>query len=251
MTAARGLNALTKLTMLLTFSVLVLLVPDPAFMLVFVAMVMIAKHFFDTKNLFTRGVVAFGAMIFLAQILFNHAGDTLLRLSFLTITTGGVGSGITISGKFVCLVVMSWIFVATTRPTDLSSALTTAGMPYRYAFLPALAMRYVPTFQFEFASVRDAQTTRGLRLERNFRGLVSSIRYTMVPMLFTAMFKVNSLASSMEGRGFGADSKRTLLHQNRMTLADALIAVSAVALSAIVFLISTQVTVDLFSALPQ
>jgi energy-coupling factor transporter transmembrane protein EcfT len=73
----------------------------------------------------------------------------------------------------------------------------------------------------------------------------------MIPMLFTAMFKVNSLASSMEGRGFGVDSKRTLLHPNRMTLTDALIAVSAVALSAIVFLISAQVGVDLFSALPQ
>lgn len=225
--------------------------PDPAFMLVFVAIVLVAKVYFDTRNLFTRGVVAFGAMIFLAQVIFNHSGEELLTVSILTVTTGGVGSGIAISGKFVCLVVMSWIFVATTRPTDLSSALITAGMPYRYAFLPALAMRYVPTFQFEFASVRDAQTTRGLRLERNFRGLVKSVRCTMVPMLFTAMFKVNSLASSMTGRGFGVDSKRTLLRPNRMTPADVLISFSAIALSATVFVISTHASVDLFSALPK
>ncbi len=251
MSERSGLNPLTKLTMLLSFSVLVLLVPDPVFMLAFVAVVLAAKLLFDTRNLFSRGVIVFAAAIFLAQVLFNHAGDVVFEISLLTVTTGGVGSGIAIAGKFVCLVVMSWIFVATTRPTDLSSALITAGMPYRYAFLPALAMRYVPTFQFEFGSVRDAQMTRGLRLERNFRGLVKSVRYTLVPMLFTAMFKVNALASSMTGRGFGADTKRTLLHPNRMTGADIAASASAVALSALAFAMSTQLSVELFSVLPK
>ena len=190
---------------------------SPEVMLMFVIAVLGAKRYFRTRGVFTKGVMGFALAIFVAQLLFNHAGDTLYTLSFLRVTEGGVRTGIAIAGKFLCLIMMSWIFVATTKPADLSSSLICARVPYRYAYLPSLAMRFVPVFEFELNSVREAQVVRGMKLDKSLRGLIRSAKYTVLPMFFSAMFKVNSLAASMTGRGFGAHKDRTLLTPVGMT----------------------------------
>jgi energy-coupling factor transport system permease protein len=153
-------------------------------------------------------------------VVFNRSGDGLASWFVFDVTSGGVSDGITIAGKFLSLIMMSWVFVATTAPSDLSSALTTAGFPYRFAFLPALSMRFVPVFRFELATVREAQVTRGMRLDKSLRGLIRSARYTTVPMLMTAMSRVNSVAASMSGRGFGMYPTRTQLKPIRMSAFD-------------------------------
>lgn len=200
---------------------MVVMIGSPEVMLAFVVIVIGAKQYFRTRGVFTKGVMGFALAIFVAQLLFNHSGETLYALSFLRITEGGVRAGTAIAGKFLCLIMMSWIFVATTRPSDLSSSLMCARVPYRYAYLPALAMRFVPVFEFELNSVREAQMVRGMKLDKSLRGLVRSAKYTVLPMFFSAMFKVNSLAASMTGRGFGAHNDRTLLKPVRMTPWDA------------------------------
>jgi len=215
-----SLNPFAKLVMLVMFSVMVFLVSDPIIMLVIVTVVLSLKQLFVKRSMVVRGIMVFALTIFVAQVIFNHSGEELYELSFLKVTTGGISSGIMFAGRFLSLVAMSWVFVVTTAASGLSSALTSAGVPYRYAYLPGLAMRFVPTFQFELASVREAQITRGLRLEKGLRGLIRSVKYTLTPMLVLAVSKVNSLASSMTGRGFGAYPKRTMLEPNRMSLWD-------------------------------
>lgn len=214
---AIGLNPVTKLVVLVTISVFVLLTTSPLTMLLIVASVLAAKQWSGTKGRFTKGVIGFALAIFIAQILFNHSGDTIASLWSISVTEGGVNSGIAIAGKFLSLIMMSWIFVATTRPSEFSAALICARVPYRYAYLPALAMRFVPIFELELGSVKEAQVVRGLKLDRSVKGLIRSAKYTVLPMFFLAMFKVNSLAASMTGRGFGANKRRTLLHPRYLT----------------------------------
>ena len=216
-----GLNPIAKLLTLVMLSVMVVMISSPAAMVVFVVIVLSAKQYFGTRGIFAKGVMGFALAIFLAQIAFNHSGEEIFSVSFLRITAGGIDSGIAIAGKFLSLIMMSWIFVATTKPNALSSALISSGVPYRYGYLPALAMRFVPVFEMELNSVREAQIVGGLRLDKSVRGLIRSAKYTVLPMFFTAMFKVNSLAASMTGRGFGAHPKRTLLQPSRVTTWDA------------------------------
>lgn len=218
---ASKINPVAKLGILVTLSVLALLISTPLIMLMFLLSVIAAKQYFGTKGRFTKGVMGFALAIFIAQLLFNHSGDTLASVWILEVTQGGVRSGLTIAGKFLSLIMMSWIFVATTKPSDFSSALVSSRLPYRYAYLPALAMRFVPIFEVELNSVREAQVVRGLRLDRSVRGLLRSAKYTVLPMFFAAMFKVNSLAASMTGRGFGLHKDRTMLNPCKMTRWDA------------------------------
>jgi len=232
--SVRKLNPISKAALLAMFSVLVLFVTDPVQMCVIVACVLIAKSQYKARGIITKGIFAFAATIFLAQVIFNHSGETVADWNVFEVTTGGIADGVTIAGKFLSLIMMSWVFVATTTPTELSSALATAGFPYRYAFLPALSMRFVPVFRFELATVRDAQVTRGMRLDKSLKGIIRSARYTTTPMLMTAMSRVNSLAASMEGRGFGMSDKRTQLKPVKMTafdLAFILFSATAVALA--------------------
>jgi energy-coupling factor transport system permease protein len=244
-TQGRAVNPLAKLLLLLTFSVLVLLVHQLFLVAAMATGTVASILWYKVSNSFTRGAMIFALAIFVAQVLFNHTGDTLLNLGVVRVTMGGVESGLTIAGKFTVLIGMSWVFVATTRPGKLSSALISTGIPYRYAYLPSLAMHFVPTFQFELGTVREAQVTRGLRLDRSLRGLVRSVKYTTTPMLLSAMSRVNSLAASMTGRGFGAYRTRTLLKPLRMTVLDVVVVLGAIIAASIIILIDRRVEMNL------
>jgi energy-coupling factor transport system permease protein len=220
--------------MLVLFSVMIFLITDPVVMIAIVAVVLCLKQVYVKRSMVARGIAVFAIMIFIAQVIFNRSGEEVFEFSLLKVTTGGISSGIMFAGRFVSLLAMSWIFVVTTTASSLLSSLTSAGVPYRYAYLPALAMRFVPTFQFELTSVREAQVTRGLRLGKGLRGLFRSVRYTLTPMLVLAVSKVNSLASSMTGRGFGAYPKRTTLEPHTMTQRDLALVLAAVAVIALI-----------------
>ncbi len=231
----KTLNPLAKLILLVVFSVLVILIAEPVYMASLAVFAVALELAYGRRSLVSKAIVSFAAMIFLVQILFNHTGQTLAAYLIFTVTEGGIRTGVVFSGKFLALIAMSWLFVSTTKPSSLSAALTSAGFPYRYAFLPALSMRYVPVFQLELTTVREAQSTRGLELDGSFRGLLRAARYTTMPMLVSAMSKVNTLAASMTGRGFGVSSDRTLLEPCRMTRWDAAMVAAATALAAAFF----------------
>lgn len=232
------LNPISKIILLVMLSVLVIMISDPVHMTVFVGCVLVAKHRFRARGIVTKGIFLFAFTIFLAQVIFNHSGAVVAEYSVLSITSGGLRDGVTIAGKFLSLIMMSWVFVATTTAYDLSSALSTARFPYRYAFLPALAMRFVPVFRFELGTVREAQTTRGMKLDASLKGIVRSARYTTIPMFMTAMSRVNSIAASMTGRGFGMSSTRTLLKPIGMTHWDIAFLMASSALVLVAYVVS-------------
>ncbi len=239
-----AVNPLAKFLTLIVLSVMVFQISDPAYMVMFVAVVILAKVFTNARSTFTKGVMWFAFAIFLAQVIFNHSGEVALRILFLDVNWGGIETGVLIAGRFMALITMSWIFVATTRASDFSSALISSGAPYRFAYLPALAMRFVPVFQMELSAVREAQVTRGMKLDKSIKGIFRAARYTTMPMLISAMSKVNTLAASMTGRGFGAYPKRTLLKPLRMTAWDILLVISTIALAIAIIYFSRCYEID-------
>ncbi|MGB2582091.1 MAG: hypothetical protein WBD03_06445, partial [Thermoplasmata archaeon] len=70
-------------------------------------------------------------------------------------------------------------------------------------------------------------------------------RYTVLPMFFSAMFKVNSLAASMAGRGFGNHPDRTLLHPRKPSLFDGAAVLAMVALATMIFQLDRYLSIDL------
>jgi len=231
-------NPVVKLFALISGAVLVFLIDSVLMLACFVAILVSMKFIYDIKGRFGRSVLALVIAIFAAQILFVPKGDIIAELWILKITWGSVVTGFLIAGRFFSLITMSWIFVGTTEPRDLSSALANIGVPYRYSFLLILAMRFAPIFRFELSNVQKAQKIRGLKADKSIRGLIRSVRYTTMPMLFSALSKVNTLASSMEGRGFGAHKKKTFLHPVKFTLCDISLTIMIIVFSVVIFLLN-------------
>ena len=90
----------------------------------------------------TRLFVSTALLLGLLQVLFVRAGRVLFQIGPLAITVGGVEQAIYVAGRFLSVILLSYLFVLTTEPNDLAYALMRAGLPYRYGFalITALAM---------------------------------------------------------------------------------------------------------------
>ncbi len=222
------INPVVKLFALVLGALAVFLVHSVFFLLCFVLILVLLKMVYRIEGRFGKSVMALVVAIFAAQIIFVPKGEVIAELWVLKLTLGSVTTGFLIAGRFFSLITMSWVFVGTTEPRDLASGLANVGVPYRYSFLLILAMRFAPIFRFELSNVQQAQKIRGLRVDRSIKGVIRSVRYTTLPLLFSAMSRVNTLASSMEGRGFGAYKEKTFLHPVRFTYLDFVLTLSLI-----------------------
>jgi energy-coupling factor transport system permease protein len=169
----------------------------------------------------TRLFASTALLLGLLQVLFVREGTVLLELGPLTVTSGGVEAGIYVAGRFLSVVLLSYLFVLTTEPNDLAYALMRAGLPYRYGFALITALRLVPTFEQEGQIVYNAQLVRGVRYDvRSPRRFLTLARQFTLPLLVSALGKVDALAVSMEGRCFGKNPTRTFLREVRATRLD-------------------------------
>jgi energy-coupling factor transport system permease protein len=170
----------------------------------------------------TRLFISTALLLGLLQVLFVRDGETLIQFGPLAITTGGVEQGVYIAGRFLSVILLSYLFVLTTEPNDLAYALMRAGLPYRYGFALITALRLVPTFEQEGRIVYNAQLARGVRYDvRSPRRFLTLARQFVLPLLVSALGKVDALAVSMEGRCFGKYPTRTFLREVRATWRDA------------------------------
>lgn len=241
-TFLHALNPLTKLIVLVLFSVGIFLFASiPIELLVFlslVAIIAMVRSRVLASLLTSRFLLSFAVLLFLVQVIFNVGGTVYfsipLVLFTIPVTSHGVTVGIVLALRFVCIILASAIFVFTTDPGELAYALIRAGVPYRYGFMLVTAIRFIPVFESEAGTVRCAQQARGLDIDgQGLRALINSARYTLLPLVVSALSKVDVLVISMEGRAFGIKPWRTSVRRSRSGAADILVLAAAVALFAL------------------
>lgn len=239
--AFHRLHPLTKGAWLIAGTVLVFAVPSPWLVIAAVALLLVSFALAGARLGRVRGTRLFGTtalLLGLLQVLFVREGATLLDVGPLVVTSGGLERGVYVAGRFLSVVLLSYLFVLTTEPNDLAYALMRAGLPYRYGFALITALRLVPTFEEEGQIVYNAQLARGLAYDvRSPRRFLTLARQFVLPLLVSALGKVDSLAVSMEGRCFGKYPTRTFLREVRATRLDgvalALLALATAALIAV------------------
>lgn len=240
-------NPLAKITLLVAFTIAVFtvgFVPWQAFLFLFMflgyGLAGLGPGFFVRKM---RMILRFCFLIFLVQVLFWHEGHIVwffniagLRIS---IWSEGIIRGVGISLRFLNVVGSSYLFISTTDPNQMAYSLMQAGLPYRYGFMIITSLRFIPLFNLELTQIRNAQMAKGIDLQdKSVRGLVKQVRYTFLPLIVSALEKVDSLTMSMEGRAFGLYPTRTYRVTHRITGTDALFL--AVSLAILVCLIAAS-----------
>jgi energy-coupling factor transport system permease protein len=251
-TALHALNPLTKLIVLVLFSIGVFLIASvPIELLVFLTLatiIVLVRSKALTSLLTSRFLLSFAVLLFIVQVIFNP-GDVYSRgtvyftvpLFNIDVTEHGVTVGLVLALRFACIILASAIFVFTTDPGELAYALIKAGIPYRYGFMLVTAVRFIPVFEAEAGTVRCAQQARGLDIEgQGLRALINSARFTMMPLVVSALSKVDVLVISMEGRAFGVKPRRTSLRVSRFTGMD--VVVILLAIIAFAFLVYCALT---------
>jgi energy-coupling factor transport system permease protein len=183
----------------------------------------------------SRFALTLFVMIVLLQVVFTRTGTELLSIPLyvtrLGVTDDGLRIGFVSALRFLTVILISALFIVSTDPVALVYSLMRAGIPYRYGFMVILMMRFASVFALEVKTVCNAQKMRGLQIdEAGLKGLLRSIRYTIVPLIVSALSRVDGLVVSMEGRAFGYGKTRTFVVQDRYSYFDkALILFSSMA----------------------
>ena len=219
------LHPLTKGAWLLFGTILVFAIRSPWLVAAVVGLLLLGFPVAGVQLRSVRGTRLFvttALLLGLLQAVFVDQGAVLLEIGPLTVTAGGVEAGVYVAGRFLSVILLSYLFVLTTEPNDLAYALMRAGLPYRYGFALITALRLVPTFEQEGQTVYNAQLARGVQYDvRSPRRFLALARQFILPLLVSTLGRVDALAVSMEGRCFGKYPSRTFLREVRATWRDA------------------------------
>jgi energy-coupling factor transport system permease protein len=240
--ALHRLHPLIKAGWLLVGTVFVFAVHSPWIILAVLVVTLLAFPVARLTLGKTWGIRTFtvtALLLALIQILFVRTGPVLIRTGVCLVTVGGIEAGVYVAARFLSVVFLSYLFVLTTDPNGLAYSLMQVGVPYRYGFVLITALRLVSVFEREGQIVYQAQLARGVRYDtRSLRRFLNLARQFFLPMLVSALSKVDALAISMEGRCFGKYPSRTFLRETNFTRQDviaigllSLVIVAAVSLS--------------------
>ncbi len=133
---------------------------------------------------------------------------TLLLFAVLVGLSSGLEAAAGAALRLLALVTASVLFFARTPPEALGEALLTSGLSPRAAFLLEGTLRFAPTMAALAREVREAQESRGLRLDGIY--LLRNGMILLGPLLVSVMRFADDLAEALEARGFGGPTRTPL-----------------------------------------
>ncbi len=142
--------------------------------------------------------------------------------------------------KYASVIPFGIIFLLTTNPSELASALSGVGVNYKAAYAVALTLRYFPDIQREYSDISQAQQARGLDLSHKakFKDRFKNALLIMVPLIFSTLSRIELISNAMDLRGFGKGKKRTWYNMKKLSKNDYL----ALGVSIFIFIISLGVS---------
>jgi energy-coupling factor transport system permease protein len=195
------------------------------------------------KNL-TKVIVPVFIPIFLIQGLFNPVGKTpvLFILPWLSFKREGLVFAAVLLARLLAVFGGGYLLILTTHPGDLMASMQKLGLPLRIAYPLFSTFQIVPTIESRLQSVKQAQMSRGLKLE-NISVLQRLRAYVplITPVLMGAIEEAYRRSIALEARGFSSKTKKTYLREVRLRRFDYCFA--AVTVLVVIFLSSAIMTV--------
>jgi energy-coupling factor transport system permease protein len=143
--------------------------------------------------------------------------------------------------KYLSVIPLGILFLYTTDPSEFASSLSGIGVPYKVSYSLALTLRYFPDLQEDYTIISKAQQARGLELSKKtslWNRLHFAI-YTIIPLIFSTLDRIDSISNAMDLRRFGQYKTRNWYSKQGLTTIDYL----AIGVSAIVFVSSILISI--------
>ena len=187
------LNAFTWIIITLAVTAWVFILPVKTVACLLVLQLILLLYIKRSKTMLAAngGLGVFTGMMIALQLLFGSPLDVALfgGLRMLVMTLA-----------FLCM-------LATTKIQSIAKALVERfHMPVEYAFMLTTALRFVPNFLEDSTVTLDAQSCRGYSNRGNALKRLWSYLIVIRPLVMRAVAKSETLALSMELRGFGANT---------------------------------------------
>ena len=113
--------------------------------------------------------------------------------------------------KYFTVLPVALLFILTTDPGEFAASLNRIGVSYKIAFSVSLALRYIPDIQKSFQTVAMAGQARGVDISGKEKPLrrLKNVFAIIIPLIFSSLQRVETVANAMELRRFGTNRKRT------------------------------------------
>ncbi|MBQ2220709.1 MAG: energy-coupling factor transporter transmembrane protein EcfT [Acidaminococcaceae bacterium] len=211
------LNAFTWIIVTLAVTAWVFILPLEAVATILVLQLVLLLYIKRSKTMLAAigGLGVFTGMMVLLQLLFG---------SPLNVSLFGGLRMLVMTLAFLCM-------LATTRIQSIAKALVDRfHLPVEYAFMLTAALRFVPNFLEDSSITLDAQSCRGYSNRGNALKRLLSYVVVIRPLVMRAVAKSETLALSMELRGFGANTYKNM-PKEPLTMVDFVVLVIVVVLS--------------------
>ena len=191
------LTAFTRLVLVLAVTAWVFLLPIPAVAMILALELVILLYIKrDRATMAAIGTLTvFTALMIIFQMLFGSSLEVAL--------TGGLRM-LVMTMAFLCM-------LAATRIQDIAQTLVDRfHLPCEYAFMLTTALRFVPNFLADSEITLDAQSCRGYSNRGNCVKRLLSYVVVIRPLVMRAVAKSETLALSMELKGFGSNTYKNM-----------------------------------------
>lgn len=162
----------------------------------------------------------------------------LLGIGF-TISMTGIVLGLAITLRVALLALIMTIFFTVVNPVKLTKALYDLGVPFKFAYTFALALRFLPLVLDELATINNAQKSRGYDIDRTNPALKMFKMFPLaIPLILGALKRANTIALAMDLKAFNAYPRRTFFVDVQKGSADIAVRAGSVVV-AVAFLVAT------------
>ena len=111
--------------------------------------------------------------------------------------------------RLAIMVMASFMLIWTTDIRELMVGLVRLGMPYRFAFVIFMALRFLPVIQQEVDAVSAAHAIRGQATKSRISHRFHLYQRYLFTVIVNGLRKAENTAIAIESRGFGAYPDRT------------------------------------------
>lgn len=139
----------------------------------------------------------------------------------LTLTVGGVLTGINFVSRLFVMVIASSVLTLTTPIDDFMIFMNKLKVPSEITFMITTALRFIPTLDKKRLLILEAQKARGAKVNnKSYIGRIKAYLPIMVPLFVNSILIAEDLAKAMLNRGYGLSRSITAVRELRLDVKD-------------------------------
>ncbi len=125
--------------------------------------------------------------------------------------------------KIIGTLMISLWFILSITPSELASGIYGCKIPYKYATMVSLGLRYIPDIYRDFNAIKESMQMRGIELDPKkaslFKRIIANTKI-LIPLLLVSFERIELIASAMDLRGYGQLDERSYYSDKDLTKTD-------------------------------